>query len=147
MFMDLDNFKPLNDRHGHGLGDRLLLEVGRRLNSCVRAVDTVSRIGGDEFVVLLGALSTDQAQSREKASGLAEKIRIALQGPYLLQGRNKLEAIEHRCSVSIGVVLFNKEHQNLEELLKWADATMYISKVEGRNRVTVMVERRSQPRP
>jgi len=146
VYMDLDNFKPLNDQHGHGAGDMLLMEVAVRLNSCVRAVDTVSRIGGDEFVVLLGGLSKDQVQSTEQASKLAEKIRVALAQPYLLPGASASETLEHHCSASIGVVLFDKQHQNMEDLLKWADAAMYISKEEGRNRVTFMVERRQQPR-
>ncbi len=146
IYLDLDNFKPLNDEHGHGAGDLLLKEVALRLNRCVRAEDTVSRIGGDEFVVLLNALSSDQARSAEHANMLAEKIRATLARPYLLPGQNNFEAIEHHCSASIGVVLFSKEHKDLENILKWADATMYHSKEEGRNRVTLMVERRAKQR-
>ena len=147
IFLDLDNFKPLNDEHGHGAGDLLLKAVALRLNSCVRAVDTVSRIGGDEFVVLLNALSNDQDQSSEHASKLAEKIRVTLARPYVLASGNDSEPIEHHCSASIGVVLFDKQHQSLEGLLKWADATMYRSKEDGGNSVTLMIERRKQQRP
>ena len=147
MFMDLDNFKPLNDRHGHAAGDLLLIEVARRLHKCVRAVDTVARIGGDEFVVLMGGLTSHQAESIEQTKKLAEKIRIALAEPYLLSDPNTPETLEHNCSASIGVVLFAKQHQSLEGLLKWADAAMYRSKEDGRNRVTFMIERRTQQRP
>ena len=146
IYLDLDNFKPLNDKHGHGHGDMVLMEVAVRLLNCVRAVDTVSRIGGDEFVVLLGDLTSDQTQAMEQAAKLAEKIRVALAQPYLLPGGADSETIEHRCSASIGAVLFDKQHQSLEDLLKWADTAMYRSKEEGRNRVTFMVERRAQQR-
>ncbi len=147
VYLDLDNFKPLNDEHGHGIGDMLLMEVALRLNNSVRAVDTVSRIGDDEFVVLISGLSKDQGQSTEQANKLAEKIRLALAQPYLLPGGAESETIEHRCSASIGVVLFDKQHHRLEDILKWADAAMYRSKAEGRNRVTFMAERRAQQRP
>ena len=147
IYLDLDNFKPLNDQHGHGAGDMLLMEVALRLNSCVRAVDTVSRIGGDEFVVLLGDLAGQRARAAEQANNLAEKIRVALARPYLLPGGIESEAIEHRCSASIGVVLIEPQHQSVEGLLKWADAAMYRAKEEGRNRITFMVERRAQQRP
>jgi diguanylate cyclase (GGDEF)-like protein/PAS domain S-box-containing protein len=146
IYLDLDNFKPLNDEHGHGAGDLLLKEVALRLTNCVRAVDTVSRIGGDEFVVLLNGLSRDQAHSAEQANKLAEKICVALARPYVLAGGKESETIEHHCSASIGVVLFGKQHKDLENILKWADATMYLSKAQGRNRVTCMVERRAQQR-
>jgi diguanylate cyclase (GGDEF)-like protein/PAS domain S-box-containing protein len=147
IYLDLDNFKPLNDAHGHGAGDMLLLEVALRLNGCVRAVDTVSRIGGDEFVVLLGDLAAQQARAAEQANNLAEKIRVALARPYRLPGGIGSEAIEHRCSASIGVVLIEPQHQSVEGMLKWADAAMYRAKEEGRNRITFMVERRAQQRP
>ena len=146
MFLDLDNFKPLNDQHGHGAGDLLLVEVAHRLRECVRAVDTVSRIGGDEFVVLVCGLTTNQTQSAEQANRLAEKICASLAQPYLLQSGSELGEIEHHCSASIGAVLIEPQHQSVEGLLKWADATMYRAKAEGRNRVNFMVERRAQQR-
>ncbi len=147
VYLDLDNFKPLNDQHGHGAGDLLLVEVARRLRSCVRAVDTVSRIGGDEFVVLLGDLAADRTQATEQANKLAEKICTSLAQTYHLPGQNELESIQHQCSASIGVVLIEPQHKSVEGLLKWADAAMYVSKNEGRNRVTFMMERRAQQRP
>ena len=81
MFMDLDNFKPLNDAHGHGAGDLLLIEVAKRLSACVREVDTVARLGGDEFVVVLAELTDDKAQSTEQAMSVAEKIRAVWPHP------------------------------------------------------------------
>ena len=147
VYLDLDNFKPLNDEHGHGAGDLLLVEVARRLKACVRGVDTVSRIGGDEFVVLLGDLAADQAQAAEQANKLAAKICVSLAQTYHLPGQNALEGIQHQCSASIGVVLIEPQHKSVEGLLKWADAAMYISKKEGRNRVTFMMERRAEQRP
>jgi diguanylate cyclase (GGDEF)-like protein/PAS domain S-box-containing protein len=147
MYLDLDNFKPLNDQHGHEAGDQLLVEAARRLKACVRGVDTVSRIGGDEFVVLLGDLTTDQTQAVEQANKLAEKICFTLAQTYLLPNKSKPETIEHHCSASVGVVLIEPQHKSVEGLLRWADAAMYIAKAEGRNRVTFMVERRAQQRP
>lgn len=146
IFLDLDNFKPLNDVHGHEAGDLLLIEVARRLTSSVRQIDTVSRFGGDEFVVLLGELTMDQAHATEHSDKLAEKVRSTLAQPYLLAAGNESQTIEHHCSASIGVVLFSKEHSDADNLLKWADAAMYRSKFEGRNRVTLMVERRAKQR-
>lgn len=75
MFLDLDNFKPLNDVHGHGAGDSLLVEVAQRLSACVCQVDTVARFGGDELVVILSELDTYKATSTEQARNVAEKIR------------------------------------------------------------------------
>ena len=147
IYLDLDNFKPLNDEHGHGAGDLLLVEVARRLKACVRAVDTVSRIGGDEFVVLLGELAADQGQAADQANKLAQKVRFSLAEPYLLPVSNNAEAIKHHCSASIGVVLIEPQHKSVEGLLKWADAAMYLAKEEGRNRVNFMVERRAEQRP
>ena len=146
IFLDLDNFKTLNDEYGHVAGDLLLVEVARRLKACVRAVDTVSRIGGDEFVVLLVDLATEQNDAAEQANRLAEKILANLAQPYVITIGSKQETIEHHCSASIGVVLFSKERQDVENLLKWSDAAMYRSKAEGRNRITFMVERRAEQR-
>ena len=138
MFLDLDNFKPLNDAHGHGVGDLLLIEVAARLTECLREVDTVARFGGDEFVVMLSELDTDKALSTEQAAGVAEKIRTSLAVPYSLtesQPGQPDKTIEHRCSVSIGVVLFVNHEDGQTDLMKWADAAMYQAKEAGRDRV------------
>lgn len=136
MFLDLDNFKPLNDAHGHDAGDLLLIEVARRLTHNLRAVDTVARIGGDEFVVLLGELGSDRSASTEQVACIAEKIRATLAAPYhLVETRSAAPkaAIEHRCSVSIGVVLFTHQGPAQDDIMKLADAAMYQAKDAGRN--------------
>ncbi len=140
MMLDLDNFKPLNDLHGHAIGDLLLIEVSRRLMACVREVDTVARIGGDEFVVVLGELDMDRVRSTAQASQVAEKVRVSLSQPCLLKGPSADSArkvYEHRCSASIGVVVFVNHEASQEDLLKWADEAMYLSKHAGRNAIQV----------
>ena len=134
MFLDLDKFKPLNDLHGHEMGDLMLIEVARRLQSCVREVDTVARFGGDEFVVVLGELSGDLAHSETQAGNIAEKIRSALAAPYLLQTQQG-EAVRHDSAGSIGVTLFQGITIKADDLLKGADMAMYQAKQAGRNRV------------
>lgn len=138
MFLDLDNFKPLNDEHGHDAGDALLIEVSSRLKSCVREMDTVARFGGDEFMVLLHELDADQAKSVMKAATVAEKIRATLAEPYRIQVRGKgkpLTTIEHSCTASIGVVTFVDHNTSAEEIVRCADVAMYESKEGGRNQI------------
>ncbi|HEY5579733.1 MAG TPA: diguanylate cyclase [Rhodoferax sp.] len=138
MILDLDNFKPLNDTHGHLVGDLLLIEVARRLTHCVREVDTVGRFGGDEFVVMLSELSADQTLSTAQAQAVAEKIRLSLSEPYLLtvhHGNLSDTVLAHRCTASIGVVLFIDNVTPQDDILKWADAAMYQAKEMGRNTV------------
>ncbi|OHC61623.1 MAG: hypothetical protein A2040_10875 [Rhodocyclales bacterium GWA2_65_19] len=129
LFLDLDDFKILNDTQGHECGDLLLVEVARRLMSCVRGEDTVARLGGDEFVVMLDDLSPDVRQATAQAAAIAEKIREALGADYSLQGHC------HRCSSSIGVTLFKGADVSSGELLKRADVAMYQAKSAGRNTV------------
>jgi diguanylate cyclase (GGDEF)-like protein len=138
MFLDLDNFKSLNDTQGHATGDLLLLEVAKRLKACVRAIDSVARFGGDEFVVLVGGLSSDQTTSKSQVAGIAEKIRLSLAKPYLLTVRHADQpdvVVEHRCSASMGVVVFIKQEADESDLLKWADAAMYQAKNAGRDAI------------
>ena len=107
--LDLDNFKTLNDLHGHDVGDLLLLEGARRLVHCVRQKDTVARFGGDEFVVILDELSSGKALSIQQATEVAEKIRLSLAMPYFLKVRQTGQpdaVVRHQCSASLGVVLF-----------------------------------------
>jgi len=130
MFLDLDHFKVLNDTKGHEYGDKLLVEVARRLGRCVRDTDTISRFGGDEFVVLLEGMNPFKEEAVAQAGRLAEKIREALSQPYQLDG------VLHRSTPSIGIVLFRGIDVNSEELLKRADLAMYQSKEGGRNKVT-----------
>ncbi|MDO8811975.1 MAG: diguanylate cyclase [Gallionella sp.] len=137
MFLDLDNFKPLNDTYGHGVGDLLLITVAYRLVDCVRETDTVARFGGDEFVVMLGELDVDKAESITQAGLVAEKIRAALAEPYSLKLKHEGEdetTVEHHCAASIGVVVFNSE-SSPENIIKQADIAMYQAKEGGRNSV------------
>jgi diguanylate cyclase (GGDEF)-like protein len=138
MFLDLDNFKPLNDTHGHDAGDLLLIEVAHRLVHCVREMDTVARFGGDEFVVILGELDTDKERSTRQAVIVAEKIRAHLAEPYLLARKQNGGAdttVEYCCTSSIGVVLFIDHEATQEDILKWADTAMYQAKESSRNLV------------
>ena len=143
MFLDLDNFKPLNDKYGHAVGDLLLVEVARRLTQCVRKADTVSRFGGDEFVVMLCELSHNQADATEQARVVAEKIRASLSECYKLPLRieaGTLATIAHSCSASIGVQVFNCAETTADLILKGADAAMYQAKDAGRNSVKLYAE-------
>ena len=138
MFLDLDNFKPLNDTHGHDVGDLLLVEVAHRIASCVREVDTVARFGGDEFVVMLSELDVEKDESAEQVGTVAEKIRATLAEPYFLTFKQEGDAeitIVHHCTSSIGVALFINHEAGPEDVLKWADIAMYQAKEGGRNRV------------
>lgn len=129
LFIDLDRFKLLNDTLGHDYGDLLLVEVAKRIKSCVREIDTVARLGGDEFVVLLEAVGTDKEDASRKAGLVAEKIREALARPYLLKTH------ERYSSPSIGISLFHDGEETMDDLVKHADAAMYQAKSAGRNTV------------
>lgn len=138
MFLDLDNFKPLNDTHGHHVGDLLLVQAAQRISSCVRQTDTVARFGGDEFVIMLGELDEDRSASEAQARSVAEKIRHILAQPYVLTIETEGEAprtIEHRCTASIGVVLFFDHDAALEDIIRWSDEAMYQAKDRGRNHI------------
>lgn len=129
LFLDLDNFKTLNDTLGHYYGDMLLVEVAKRLKASVREVDTVARLGGDEFVVLLEDLSTDAKEATRKIALIAEKIRAKIAAPYQLQENTR------HSTPSIGVCMFYGNQVSVDELLKYADMAMYQAKNAGRNRV------------
>ncbi|MEP6791249.1 MAG: diguanylate cyclase, partial [Ramlibacter sp.] len=122
MFIDLDNFKILNDTLGHDKGDMLLEQVARRLMASVRPTDTVARLGGDEFVVMLENLGADAREAGERASIAAEKILLALSAPYTLSGS------EHYSTSSIGVTSFSGGEGSVSDLLKQADLAMYQAK-------------------
>jgi diguanylate cyclase (GGDEF)-like protein len=127
MFLDLDQFKQLNDTFGHDIGDLLLQEVARRLQQSVRSIDTVARLGGDEFVVLIQDLSAELDEARMHASTVGHKILASLNDPYLLNGKL------HATTPSIGIALFKGDHMEPSELLKQADTAMYEAKASGRN--------------
>ncbi len=136
MFLDLDNLKLLNDTHGHHVGDLLLMDVARRISSCVREVDTVARFGGDEFVVILSELDVDKTESTTQSGIVAEKLRAILEKPYVLKFKQEGKAettLEHHCTSSIGVVLFLNHEAGTEEIIKRADIAMYQAKEAGGN--------------
>lgn len=138
MFLDLDNFKPLNDTYGHVVGDLLLIEAANRLKSCVREMDTVARFGGDEFVVMLSELDVDKTVATSQARLVAEKILAALSVPYLLTVSHDGEpgpTVEHHCTASIGVAMFINHDGSQDDILMWADAAMYQAKDAGQNSV------------
>lgn len=137
LFLDLDNFKPLNDTCGHDVGDLLLVGTANRLRACVRDSDSVGRFGGDEFVVVLSTLSHERESSLQQAAVVAEKIRLRLESPFLLsveQGNRSGHCVEHRCSASIGLTLFSGE-DTPESALRRADEAMYQAKESGGNTV------------
>jgi len=127
LFIDLDNFKTLNDTLGHDKGDLLLQQVAQRLNTCVRAIDTVARLGGDEFVVMLEQLSSEPAALALATRAVGEKILALLSAPYQLPG------YQYRSTPSIGVAPFHGSGTSVSELLKQADLAMYQAKTAGRS--------------
>nr|WP_281431304.1 EAL domain-containing protein [Janthinobacterium lividum] len=127
MFIDLDHFKHINDARGHATGDALLRLAGERLAQLMRKADTVARIGGDEFVVLLAHLADDLDSAARAAAQVAEKIRAAIARDFDIEGQS------YHCSASIGVTLLPKTGQQAHDLLREADIAMYRAKAEGRN--------------
>ena len=127
LFIDLDNFKTLNDTQGHEMGDLLLKQVASRLKQCVRGEDTVARQGGDEFVVLLSDLGTIEQEAASATESIAEKILEALNQTY------QIGHLSHHSTASIGVTLFRGNQSSVDDLMKQADLAMYRAKEAGRN--------------
>jgi diguanylate cyclase (GGDEF)-like protein/PAS domain S-box-containing protein len=127
LFIDMDNFKMLNDTLGHDMGDLLLQQVAQRLVPCVREGDTVARMGGDEFVVMLEDLSKQALEAATQTEMIGDKILAALNQPY------QLAIHDYYSTASIGANLFNGHEQSIDELLKQADIAMYQAKSSGRN--------------
>jgi diguanylate cyclase (GGDEF)-like protein/PAS domain S-box-containing protein len=132
IYLDLDRFKELNDRLGHAEGDHLLELVADRLSNNVREGDTVARLGGDEFVVLLEDLDSEPEAATQLAMSIAEKLRLALNAPYVLRGRMP---DDWQCTPSIGVAMFSDHRETMEAVLKRADQALYAAKHGGRNTV------------
>lgn len=132
LFIDLDNFKTLNDTRGHDQGDRLLQQVAQRLSGCVRAEDTVARLGGDEFVIMLVGLGQARDAAAAQATGVGEKILVALARPY------DLGDYAFHCTGSIGITVSGGNESGPEELMKQADRAMYQAKQAGRNTLRVV---------
>jgi diguanylate cyclase (GGDEF)-like protein len=129
LILDMDHFKNINDTQGHTTGDLLLIEVARRLQSCMREGDSIARLGGDEFVVLLEELSHQSDEAATQAELVAEKIRDELSQPYALKG------FECHSTPSIGINLFHDHLEGVEKLLQHADVAMYQAKAAGRNAI------------
>ncbi|WP_240538481.1 bifunctional diguanylate cyclase/phosphodiesterase [Rhodoferax sp. PAMC 29310] len=127
LFIDLDNFKDLNDTQGHDVGDLLLQQVAQRLLGSVRETDTVARFGGDEFVIMLQGLGGDMLAATAQIERVGRKLLTQLNEPYLLR------QFEHHSTPSVGVTLFQGNRKTVDELLKQADLAMYESKAAGRN--------------
>ena len=125
-YIDLDRFKPINDQHGHEAGDRVLIEVARRLQAAVREVDTVARVGGDEFVVL---------QSNARSSAAAGELAVRLM--ELFKPTIAIKGIAHAVGASIGVAVSDIAAGSMDEMLRRADAALYVSKNGGRGRYAV----------
>ena len=137
MFLDLDNFKPLNDSYGHEVGDLLLINASKRLLSCVREIDTVARYGGDEFVIILDTLNSNESESKNYARAVSEKIIAKLSEPYLLYetpGEDD-SLFRYYCTASIGIVLFIGDNLSQNSILEKADSAMYSAKKAGRNTI------------
>jgi diguanylate cyclase (GGDEF)-like protein/PAS domain S-box-containing protein len=131
LYVDLDNFKKVNDARGHATGDALLVHATARLSHALRQRDIVARIGGDEFVVLLDGLDADGAAATRMAQAVADKIRTALAEPFEIDGQS------YRTSASIGVALPLHDDSNAQDLLREADTAMYRAKADGRNGVAL----------
>lgn len=127
LFLDLDNFKKLNDTFGHDVGDLLLREVAHRLEQNVRAKDIVSRLGGDEFVVILDNLDKQKDKAQALAQRVALKLLETIANPF------SLKELEYNTTVSIGIYIFGKEEKSIEEILKKSDIALYGAKAKGRN--------------
>ncbi len=127
LYIDLDNFKVLNDTRGHDAGDQLLIEVAQRLLTCVRKEDTLARFGGDEFMIMLKNLGTNSQEASDKIKRVGVKVLLAVGLPYTIDGQI------HHITPSIGVTLFEGTQSSVQELLKQADIAMYQAKNGGRN--------------
>ena len=131
LFIDLDNFKTLNDTQGHDTGDAYLIQVAERLKGCVRDYDLVARIGGDEFVVILEEAGSDEAAATARATDVAGDILERLASPF------QIGTVLHEASASVGVVVFDGREATADEILKRADIAMYSAKGAGRNAMAV----------
>lgn len=127
LFIDLDNFKLLNDTRGHIAGDQLLVQVAQHLNNCVRHEDTVARVGGDEFMIMLNDLGRKSQDAAKQSKFVGKKILHQLNQPYMIAGH------EHHSTASLGITLFCGRMNTVDELMKQADIAMYQAKTDGRN--------------
>ena len=127
LFIDIDNFKFINDTYGHDVGDQLLKKAAHRIQQSVRSVDTVARFGGDEFVVVLKRVHRQQKEAADIAREIVSQIVRNIADPYVLN------EVEHRTSCSVGITLFKGSLQSTEELIKQADIALFKAKLAGKN--------------
>jgi diguanylate cyclase (GGDEF)-like protein/PAS domain S-box-containing protein len=132
-FLDLDDFKPVNDNFGHDIGDQLLIKVAHRITASIREEDTVSRIGGDEFTILLA-----NTESYEHCQQTMERVHQSLAKPYIING------VSHHITASSGITLYPSDKGNIDTLLRHADQAMYLAKQAGRNRYQLFNVEREQ---
>jgi diguanylate cyclase (GGDEF)-like protein len=149
LLLDLDHFKDLNDGYGHALGDQLLVHVADRLRRSISHSDAVVRLGGDEFVVVLDQLGSEQANARERAALVAQRILQQICQPYLLElsadpGHTQPQ-IEYKITASIGVAVFFSHSFSHEDVLRAADIAMYKAKQAGRNTFYMDLSQRLNP--
>jgi diguanylate cyclase (GGDEF)-like protein len=130
LFIDLDNFKTLNDSLGHQVGDQLLIQIAQRFGTCIREEDTAGRLGGDEFIILLRDTNPELEKMSEQVIMLAQRIKEELNKPYNLDG------YLHHITPSIGITFLSRDNNNPDEILKQADAAMYSAKAKGRNAIS-----------
>ena len=129
VLLDLDNFKDINDRMGHDMGDKLLIQVAQKLRDCIRGEDTIARFGGDEFVILFTHLAEDNVTATEQAENLAQRVRQALNMTFNIDG------LQTNGTCSIGLLLFDEKEKSKTELIKQADMALYKAKELGRNTI------------
>ncbi len=130
LFIDLDNFKMVNDTKGHDIGDFVLIETAKRLQNTIRETDLISRLGGDEFIIVLEIPESNKEVAINNINIAAKKILEEIKKPYLISN------FDFRLTVSIGIALFENNEFSIDELMKFADTAMYSSKANGRNRFT-----------
>ncbi|MBK6651828.1 MAG: GGDEF domain-containing protein [Betaproteobacteria bacterium] len=138
LFIDVDNFKTVNDVNGHDLGDLLLVDIARRIQGATRQFDLVGRLSGDEFAVMLDRLPDNLELAASQASAVADKLQQSLRRPYTLKG------LPCSSTCSMGISLFSAEH-SVDELLKYADTAMYQAKADGRDEVRFLTPRCKKP--
>lgn len=141
LFLDLDKFKLVNDCFGHAIGDLLLIEIAHRVKDAIRSTDTLARFGGDEFVVLLNNLDSDDKLAAVELEHIAEKIRKGIDTPVTVERDSKQLIISPQCTASIGFALFAPEHdeqKSLEKMLILTDKAMYQAKKSGGNKIQTL---------
>ena len=129
VFIDLDNFKEVNDTLGHEVGDKLLIMVAKKINETIRKEDTIARIGGDEFIVLADHIGNNKEEAKENMSSLAKKIKLALNSIIEIDGNKNIS------TPSIGVTLFSDSSISINDIIKQADTAMYAAKKQGKNSI------------